>query len=90
MSDNAWRVNSTKSVVLKLYRGIGIPAALQDSIFERFRRVESPARTPVSGTGLGLSIARDLAQLNGGELLLARSSPGDGTSLELQLPLASG
>lgn len=69
-------------------RGIGIPEEHQDSIFERFKRVETPDSEPRSGTGLGLSIARDLADLNGGELRLERSLPGEGSSFRLRIPLA--
>ena len=69
-------------------RGIGIPEDLQGAIFERFIRVENHEGEPHPGTGLGLSIARDLADLNGGELRLERSLPGQGSSFRLQIPLA--
>jgi two-component system, sensor histidine kinase and response regulator len=40
------------------------------------------------GMGLGLSIARRIAELYGGELTLA-STPGNGTSVTMRLPLAN-
>ncbi len=57
--------------------GIGIPAAAQPHIFDRFYRVDK-ARTRTeegngSGTGLGLAIARWIAEAHQGSLVLRRS-----------------
>jgi len=43
--------------------GIGIPAALQPRIFERFFRAD-PSRGQVEGSGLGLAIARWIADIH--------------------------
>ena len=43
--------------------GAGVPAALQDRIFERFVTLDGHG-----GSGLGLPIARDLARAHGGDL----------------------
>jgi len=48
--------------------GIGIPEEQFDSIFERFRQLETGARKKFSGSGLGLSIAKGLVELLGGEM----------------------
>jgi PAS domain S-box-containing protein len=48
--------------------GIGIPYENQQSIFERFRQMESPDSRPVLGFGLGLAISRALVELLGGKL----------------------
>ena len=69
--------------------GVGIAPERQGRIFERFSRfAEGNANRP-SGLGLGLSISRDLAELNGGELLLEWSAPGEGSVFVLRLPPAS-
>jgi len=62
--------------------GIGIPAALQEHVFEEFYQVPGVRR---GGTGLGLPYARRLARLLGGDLTL-RSEPGAGTTATLTLP----
>jgi len=63
--------------------GIGIPAGLQDHVFEEFYQVPGVRR---GGTGLGLPYARRLARILGGDLTLA-SEPGAGTTVVLDLPL---
>ena len=63
--------------------GIGIPAGLQDHVFEEFYQVPGVRR---GGTGLGLPYARGLAGILGGDLTLT-SEPGRGTTVALSLPL---
>jgi two-component system, OmpR family, sensor histidine kinase SenX3 len=69
-------------------RGHGIPEEQHDRVFERFHRVDvGPARA-AAGLGLGLTISQELAVLNGGDLLLERSSPGEGSVFVLRLQRA--
>jgi two-component system sensor histidine kinase FlrB len=44
--------------------------------------------TKADGTGLGLPIARQIAVAHGGSLTI-ESVPGDGTRVEVRLPLAA-
>ena len=64
--------------------GIGIDAADQERIFERFYRVNSQSNIP--GTGLGLAITRELVQLQSGRVALA-STPGKGSVFAVYLPV---
>jgi signal transduction histidine kinase len=69
--------------------GPGVPAQERDRIFERFTQLDSGATRRAGGVGLGLYIARQLAQAQGGELLVGEPTrPGAGARFELRLPLA--
>jgi signal transduction histidine kinase len=65
-------------------QGVGIPSEDLDRIFEPFFTTKSDGR----GTGLGLSIVREIVTSHGG-CLSARSTPGDGTTFTLVLPVAT-
>jgi signal transduction histidine kinase len=69
--------------------GPGVPVPERDRIFERFTQLDSGATRRAGGVGLGLYIARQLAQAQGGELLVEEPTrPGAGARFELRLPLA--
>ncbi len=67
--------------------GLGIAVERQERIFERFSRFAEGGVNRPAGLGLGLSISRDLAELNGGELLLESSEIGTGSVFVLRLPV---
>lgn len=74
------------SVVLRIRdRGPGIPADQQDTVFDKFHRVDTSLTANQQGTGLGLSIARQLAEGIGGQLNYC-PHPGGGACFELTLP----
>ena len=66
--------------------GPGIPAGLEDSIFEAFDRGSTEISRAVEGVGLGLAIALHITRLLGGELSVA-SQPGQGSTFTVRLPL---
>jgi signal transduction histidine kinase len=69
--------------------GPGVPGADRERIFERFTQLDSGATRRAGGVGLGLYIARQLANAQGGQLLLAAPTlGGQGARFELRLPLA--
>jgi signal transduction histidine kinase len=77
------------AVVAVQDNGPGVPEADRERIFERFTMLDSGATRQAGGVGLGLYIARQLAQAQGGELLLADPTPpGTGARFELRLPMA--
>ncbi len=63
--------------------GPGIPAELQERIFEPFERFDPHSGL---GTGLGLPVSRRLAEVLGGRLTV-ESVVGRGTTFTLSLPL---
>jgi len=65
--------------------GIGIPAALHDAIFNRFRQAEITASRQFGGSGLGLSISKAYVELLGGKIWI-ESEPGDGSTFYFTIP----
>lgn len=64
--------------------GVGIPAADQDRVFERFVRGSTAEGT--TGTGLGLAIVAEIARAQGGSVRL-ESSPGAGATFTIRVPV---
>jgi two-component system OmpR family sensor kinase len=67
--------------------GPGIPADMQDQVFDRFVRGEGPADTAGGGgSGLGLAIVRAVAESHGGSVSAGPSTYG-GARFSVRLPL---
>ena len=65
--------------------GLGISGADQVHLFSAFHRSSNPEALSIPGTGLGLAISRRIAQMHGGEILVA-SELGKGSAFRLRLP----
>ena len=69
--------------------GLGVPAAEQRRIFEKFYRLDPNMSRGVGGTGLGLYICRELVQRMGGRLwVVSPRTGGKGSTFAFELPLA--
>jgi PAS domain S-box-containing protein len=66
-------------------RGIGIPPAEQERIFEKFYRSDPALTRTPGGTGLGLYICRELVRRMGGEIGV-QSRVGTGSTFYFDLP----
>jgi signal transduction histidine kinase len=68
--------------------GIGISAADQRRIFDRFYRADDPRVTTVRGTGIGLSIVKNIAEGHGGSIAV-ESRLDVGSTFIIRLPRES-
>lgn len=66
--------------------GHGMTADEVERIFDRYYRGADARTRGAQGTGLGLAISRAIARAHGGDLT-ARSTPGEGSTFCLRLPL---
>jgi signal transduction histidine kinase len=67
-------------------RGVGIPEAEQQRIFEPFYRLESEGGTHLfPGLGIGLTLARFVVERHQGQILV-NSRPGQGSTFTILLP----
>jgi signal transduction histidine kinase len=67
--------------------GPGVPSALREAIFERFRQGDDDMTRRFDGTGLGLAIAKEFVALHGGTITVG-DAPGGGALFRVVLPLA--
>ena len=77
----------TEAVISVLDRGVGIAIGEQSRIFERFYRGDNQNDHSSDGIGLGLAIVKHVALTHHGSASVW-SSPGQGSTFALVLPLA--
>lgn len=79
---------SAENLILSIEdNGMGIPEKDLPHIFQRFFRVDKGRSRESGGTGLGLAIVKHIVAQHGGEIS-ARSQEGEGTCVEVLLPLS--
>ena len=66
--------------------GIGISAAEQAQLFDRFFRSTEATERAIPGTGLGLTIAKAIIERHEGSIEVD-SAPGEGTTMRVRLPV---
>jgi signal transduction histidine kinase len=94
---NGFKFTNEGSVQLRIHReqselvfeaidtGIGIPAHMQQIIFESFRQVDGSTTREHGGAGLGLSIVRHLCSAMNGTVTVS-SDVGEGSTFTIRLP----
>jgi signal transduction histidine kinase len=65
--------------------GIGIPAAEQGKIFEKFTQGASAKKVSAMGTGLGLTISKEIVDMHGGRIWV-ESEEGKGSRFIFVVP----
>ena len=66
--------------------GVGIAAAEQPMLFERFFRSSTATDNAIPGTGLGLAITKAIVERHGGAIRL-ESAENAGTTVSVELPI---
>jgi signal transduction histidine kinase len=69
-----------------LDRGLGVPAASVERIFEQFFRADDSLSSGIPGSGLGLTLARQIARAHTGDVIY-EPREGGGSCFLLRLPL---
>jgi two-component system OmpR family sensor kinase/two-component system sensor histidine kinase BaeS len=88
---NSWvkidfHCTDSEAVLTVRDNGPGITESDQEQIFERFYRADQSRSRAEGGSGLGLAIARQLAEIQDGQLTV-RNHPGGGAEFQLTFPL---
>ncbi len=68
--------------------GRGIPAEMQESVFERFKKVGESPVAEEDGSGLGLAISKSFTDLMNGRIWV-ESEPGSGSTFYFSIPYVS-
>ncbi|MEO8587213.1 MAG: PAS domain S-box protein [Acidobacteriota bacterium] len=69
-------------------RGRGVPPALREAIFERYRQVEASDSRIKGGAGLGLAICKAIVEQHGGAIGVRDAAP-EGSVFWFRIPLVS-
>ncbi|MEC4895981.1 MAG: ATP-binding protein [Oscillatoria sp. PMC 1051.18] len=77
-----------KVVISVIDTGIGIDPIHQQKLFRPFVMVDGSRTRKFGGTGLGLAISRNLMKLMDGDITLSSPGEGQGTTVEIILPIA--
>jgi len=72
-------------------RGMGVPPAEHERVFERYFRLGDTARRRIRGNGLGLYLVRGVVEAHGGSVAIESAGiPGEGTIVHMLLPWLPG
>jgi PAS domain S-box-containing protein len=81
----SWDERQSQMLVRVNDTGIGIDETYLHRLFQPFAQMDYSTTRRFGGTGLGLALSRKLAQALGGDVTLACSEPGKGSTFEIRI-----
>src|SRR4029077_4379382 len=82
------RVESSQAVLAVADEGPGLDPEEATRVFERFYRVDASRSRERGGSGLGLAVVDSIVSAHGGRVEV-ESTPGEGATFRVHLPLAA-
>ena len=79
--------NSDQAIVTIWDTGIGIASSETESIFDRFKQLDSGDSRKYPGTGLGLTLAKKFVEMHGGQIWV-ESAEKKGSRFSFSIPLS--
>lgn len=81
-------IEENETLLIKVTdKGIGIPREMLGRIFEMFTQVEDGTGQNHGGLGIGLTLVKSLVEMHGGTVWAESDGPGQGTVVQIRLPL---
>jgi signal transduction histidine kinase/CheY-like chemotaxis protein len=80
---------SNEAVVRIRDTGVGIAAHVLPRVFDMFHQAEPILDRSTGGLGIGLTLARRLVEMHEGHIDIASPGPGQGTEVEIRLPVTA-
>jgi signal transduction histidine kinase/AmiR/NasT family two-component response regulator len=76
-----------EAVVCVRDSGMGIAPEALPRVFDMFHQAEPGLVRAAGGLGIGLTLARRLVEMHGGRIDISSPGPGQGTEVEIRLPI---
>lgn len=84
----SYRYEGDQVMLVVTDTGTGMTEEEQQKLFGKFEQIITPEKGKAVGSGLGLFISRAVARKMGGDVVLEKSQPGQGSAFILLLPKA--
>ena len=81
------RQDGSEVVIVVADNGMGIPAAMQSSIFDMFTQVGEHITRAQGGLGIGLALVKQFVAMHEGSIAVASDGANQGSTFTLRLPL---